>query len=136
MTRQIAVELRVTPLPPVVGNAGQLQQVFVNLVMNASQAMQDRPVRILSVTARLEGDRVALAIGDTGTGMPPEVIAKIFTPFFTTKPRGQGTGLGLSVSQRIVKQHDGTIQVQSQPGVGTTFTVLLPVARPGLLPGQ
>ena len=129
LTKQIGVEMAVARLPPVIGNAGQLQQVFVNLVMNACQAMQGRPERILSVSARLEGEQIALAIGDTGTGMTPEVLDRIFTPFFTTKPRGQGTGLGLSVSHRIVKQHDGTIRVESVPGRGTTFTVLLPVAH-------
>jgi len=129
MTRRIRVEMAFARgLPPVHGNAGQLQQVFVNLVMNASQAMQDRPERVLTIAATLEGDHVAFTVSDTGTGMTPEVLGKIFTPFFTTKPRGQGTGLGLSVSQRIVKQHHGAILVRSEPGKGTTFTVLLPVA--------
>lgn len=115
-------------LPPVLANAGQLQQVFVNLVMNASQAMEDRPERLLAIGATLEGEHVAFTFSDTGTGMEPEVLGKIFTPFFTTKPRGRGTGLGLSVSQRIVKSHGGAILVRSEPGKGTTFTVLLPVA--------
>lgn len=134
MTKQIGVEMAIARLPQVIGNAGQLQQVFVNLVMNASQAMQGRPERTLSVSARLDGERIALAISDTGAGMTPEVLARIFTPFFTTKPRGQGTGLGLSVSHRIVTQHDGTILVESVPGRGTTFTVLLPVARDASAP--
>ena len=129
MSRQIRTETSYAPgLPPVLGNAGQLQQVFVNLVMNASRAMEDCPARVLAVAATLEGDHLAFTIRDTGTGMTPEVLGKVFTPFFTTKPRGQGTGLGLSVSQRIVKQHHGAILVRSEPGKGTTFTVLLPVA--------
>jgi signal transduction histidine kinase len=128
MSKEVRVEMALTRLPPVLGNAGQLQQVFVNLVMNAGQAMVGRPERVLTITARLEDDHVAITFGDTGTGMTPEVVAKIFTPFFSTKPRGQGTGLGLSVSQRIVKQHHGTILFQSEPGKGSSFTVLLPVA--------
>lgn len=129
MSKGIRVETAIPPgLPLVLGNEGQLQQVFVNLVMNASQAMQDRPERNLSIAARLEGDRLAIAVGDTGEGMPPEVLEKIFTPFFSTKPRGQGTGLGLSVSHRIVTQHQGAIRIESEPGKGTTFTVFLPVA--------
>ena len=128
-SRQIRTETSYAPgLPPVLGNAGQLQQVFVNLVMNASRAMEDCPARVLAVAATLEGDHLAFTIRDTGTGMTPEVLGKVFTPFFTTKPRGQGTGLGLSVSQRIVRQHHGAILVRSEPGKGTTFTVLLPVA--------
>jgi signal transduction histidine kinase len=129
MTKRIRVETAFARgVPPVLGNAGQLQQVFVNLVMNASQAMQDRPERVLTIAASLEDEHLAFRFGDTGTGMTPEVLGRIFTPFFTTKPRGQGTGLGLSVTQRIVKQHHGAILVRSDPGKGTTFTVLLPVA--------
>ncbi len=129
MLGRIQVETAYAPdLPPVLGNAGQLQQVFVNLVMNASRAMEDRPERVLTVGATLEGDHLAFTVRDTGTGMTPEVLGKVFTPFFTTKPHGQGTGLGLSVSQRIVKQHHGAILVRSEPGKGTTFTVLLPAA--------
>jgi two-component system, NtrC family, sensor kinase len=132
LSKGIRVEMTVPPgLPRVLGNAGQLQQVFVNLVMNAAQAMKDRPERILSIGARLEGHHVAFTVGDTGTGMGPEVLEKIFTPFFSTKPRGQGTGLGLSVSKRIVTQHHGDILIQSQPGKGTIFTVLLPAAPDG-----
>lgn len=129
MSKQVRVEMTAAPgLPPVLGNAGQLQQVFVNLVMNASQAMQGCPVRVLTVATSLQGERLAITISDTGAGMGPEVLDQIFRPFFTTKPRGQGTGLGLSVCQRIVKQHLGSIQVRSEPGQGTTFTVLLPTA--------
>ncbi len=127
MSKQIRVEMTAAPgLPHVLGNSGQLQQVFVNLVMNAGQAMQGGPKRVLTIATSLQGENLAITISDTGTGMTPEVIDKIFTPFFTTKPRGQGTGLGLSVSQRLVKQHHGAIQVRSEPGQGTTFTVLLP----------
>jgi two-component system, NtrC family, sensor kinase len=128
LLKRIAIETDFARgLPTVVGNAGQLQQVFVNLVMNAVQAMEARPERILTLGARLEGEQVAFTVGDTGAGMTPEVLARIFTP----KPRGQGTGLGLSVSQRIVKQHHGAIQVRSEPGKGTTFTLLLPIAPTG-----
>ncbi len=127
MSKQVRIEMAVARLPLVLGNAGHLQQVFVNLIMNASQAMLGGPERVLSIASGLEDDHVAITISDTGTGMTLEVLGKIFTPFFSTNPRGLGTGLGLSVSQRLVKQHHGAILVKSEPGLGTTFTVLLPV---------
>ncbi len=116
-------------LPPILGNANQLEQVLVNLVLNASQAMEGREKKVLALSARAEGDQVVIAVGDTGTGISPEDRDQLFRPFFTTKPRGQGTGLGLSVSLRIVRQHRGDIRVESQPGQGTTFSVVLPRAE-------
>ncbi len=116
-------------LPPVLGNANQLQQVVVNLVMNAVQVMEGQPRKVLGVAAAAQGDAVAISVRDTGTGIRPEDRDKLFRPFFTTKPPGQGTGLGLSVSLRIVRQHRGEIRVESEPGQGTTFSVVLPRAE-------
>ncbi|MGU7770442.1 histidine kinase [Burkholderia sp. MR1-5-21] len=105
----------------------QLNQVFMNLLVNAAQAIPERGVITIRTTS--DGETVSVAIGDTGKGMPPDVMRRIFDPFFTTKPVGQGTGLGLSVSHGIVERHRGMIDVASEPGRGTTFTVRLPVRR-------
>jgi two-component system NtrC family sensor kinase len=117
-------------LPPVVGDRNQLQQVLLNLCLNACEAMQGGGV--LSVRTRSEGGRVALEVSDTGCGIKPEHLAKIFDPFFTTKPVGKGTGLGLSVSYGIVEQHGGTLEVASEEGRGTSFTVRLPTVERGV----
>ena len=115
-------------LPPVRGNIRSLQQVFMNLLLNAIQAMPDGGAITINVAA--EGpDFVRFDIGDTGVGMKPEAMEHIFEPFFTTKSVGHGTGLGLSVAYSIVKRHQGRIEVKSEIGMGTVFTVLLPVAR-------
>jgi two-component system NtrC family sensor kinase len=105
---------------------GQLRQVFMNLVKNACEAMPEGGT--LTVTSRLEseGERVVVAVEDTGIGIPEENIPKLFTPFFTTKPTGKGTGLGLAISYGIVKMHRGQIRVESEVGKGTRFTVTLP----------
>lgn len=112
-------------LPPVECIPSQLNQVFMNLLVNAAQAIPERGV----ITIRTSGgpDWVSVEISDDGIGMTPEVLGKIFDPFFTTKPVGHGTGLGLSVSHGIVKRHQGRIDVVTHPGRGTTFAIALPV---------
>jgi len=115
-------------LPGCLGNANQLQQVLMNLMINAQQAMAGSS-GTLKVSAK-QGDSgaVELRVSDTGPGIAQEIQGKIFDPFFTTKPAGQGTGLGLSVSYGIVKEHGGEIRLESGPGVGTTFIITLPSA--------
>ena len=103
----------------------QMKQVFLNLLNNAADAIQTDGV--ITVRTWQENNRVAVAIQDTGTGIAPEQMGLIFQPFYTTKPEVQGTGLGLSVCQGIVRSHRGEIRVESEPGKGSTFTVLLPV---------
>jgi len=116
-------------LPPVYCLAAQLNQVFMNLLVNAAQAIEQHGT--ITVRSGLDGPYVWVEIQDTGKGMPPEVSRRIFEPFFTTKPVGKGTGLGLSLSYDIVvKRHGGRIDVSSQPGQGSTFRVWLPVAGP------
>ncbi len=117
-------------LPPVYGNANQIQQVLLNLMINSQQAMVGKPGEIKLATSLMNAKTAKIQIIDTGPGIPKEVQSKIFEPFFTTKPAGQGTGLGLSVSYGIVKSHKGDIYVQSEPGKGTVFTILLPVGKP------
>ncbi|GFO56753.1 hypothetical protein GMSM_37600 [Geomonas sp. Red276] len=112
-------------LPQVKCLPQQLNQVFLNILVNAAHAIEKQGD--ITVTTRHEADQVSVAIGDTGCGIPPEVVNRIFEPFFTTKEIGKGTGLGLSISYDIIKNHNGTIEVESTPGVGTTFTIRLPV---------
>ena len=115
-------------LPKVECRPSQINQVFMNLLVNAAQAIADHGVITLSSGA--EANRVWVAISDTGNGIPAENLTRIFDPFFTTKPVGQGTGLGLSLSYGIIKKHGGEIAVVSEPGRGTTFTVWLPQCQP------
>jgi PAS domain S-box-containing protein len=115
-------------LPAVWGDSDQLHQVFTNLIVNAQQALLHRgPPRRLVVRSRCEGGFVTIEVEDNGPGIPEEVKKRIFEPFFTTKPQGVGTGVGLSVCHGIVAAHDGRITVESSPGEGTRFTVLLPL---------
>jgi signal transduction histidine kinase len=114
-------------LPRVKGNANQLQQVLMNLFINAQQSMEGKPGSVTVSTRLLDSGRIEMRISDTGPGMPEEVRARIFEPFFTTKPSGKGTGLGLSVSYGIVKDHKGEFSVESEHGEGTTFVITIPV---------
>jgi len=113
-----------TPLPHIMGNRGRLQQVLMNLLLNAVDAMPDGGT--IGVRASASAGRVRLTVSDTGVGISAEHLENIYDPFFTTKPRGQGTGLGLSVSYGIVKEHAGTLSVESNPGEGSRFVVSLP----------
>lgn len=114
-------------LPAVRCVAPQINQVFLNLLVNASQAIEGKGTITLSTAVAQE--HVVVSISDTGCGMTPAQQAKAFEAFYTTKPRGQGTGLGLSVSSGIVEKHHGRIEVQSTPGEGTTFHVYLPISQ-------
>ena len=113
--------------PRVRGDEPKLQQVLLNLLVNAESAMQNARVRHLSVITQRKDDAVNVILSDTGHGMPPSVAERVFEPFFTTKPPGEGTGLGLSVSYGIIQAHGGTISVDSTPDVGTTFAISLPI---------
>ncbi|MBN1208589.1 MAG: GAF domain-containing protein [Myxococcaceae bacterium] len=117
-------------VPPILGFPIEISQVFTHLLSNAAGAIADRGE--IRVTTKQEGEMVVVSISDTGHGMPPEVQARIFTPFFTTRPPGRGTGLGLAISYNIISRHHGRIEVQSQPGQGTTFTLRLPAAPEAL----
>ncbi|WP_333997463.1 histidine kinase [Burkholderia gladioli] len=114
-------------LPHVECVPSQLNQVFMNLVLNAAQAIPERGT--ITICTKIDDETVAIEISDDGAGMSADVVNKIFDPFFTTKPVGQGTGLGLSISHSIIERHHGCIDVVSQPGRGTTFTIRLPVHR-------
>lgn len=105
----------------------RLNQVFMSLLVNAAQAITERGK--ITISTRWHNNDVEIAIADTGQGIPADILPKVFDPFFTTKPVGKGTGLGLSVSYGIIRDHGGNIEVVSEPGVGTTFTIRLPVNR-------
>ncbi len=117
-----------TEPPPVFGNAGKLQQIFTNLLLNARDAIPDGG-RITLRTTSAEDDSLVVEVADTGIGIAPENVAKIYDPFYTTKGVGRGTGLGLAVSYGIVQEHSGHIGVESAPGRGTTFRIALPTAH-------
>ncbi|KYF52555.1 histidine kinase, partial [Sorangium cellulosum] len=125
----VQVTLEWGELPRLRCKPGELSQVFLNLLINAAQAVECRGKgngRVV-IRARDEGYCVALEFEDNGAGMTPDVLGRIFDPFFTTKPVGQGTGLGLTISHKIVvDQHGGTLSARSTPGVGSTFTITLP----------
>ncbi len=131
---QIELKIELSPdIPRIFGNAGQLQQVFTNLIINAMHASPpESEIRIVTRHSPAVGEfggTVEIHIIDQGTGIEPENLKKIFEPFFTTKEIGKGTGLGLSVSYGIIKSHGGEIRVDSTPGEGTTFTIILPVQK-------
>lgn len=122
----IAKEYTKTP-PMIFGNGGKLQQVFTNLILNARDAMFDGGTITLSTRMNGSGE-IHIDVADTGEGISPENLNKIFDPFFTTKGVGNGTGLGLAVSYGIVQEHSGTIEVRSEKGSGTTFSLVFPAA--------
>ena len=124
---RIKVRRELAPEPLlVIGIEQQLQQVFLNLFLNARDAMPRGGW--LTVSSRTDGSGVIAEVTDTGSGIPPAQLARIYDPFFTTKAIGRGTGLGLSISYGIVREHDGTIRCDSTVGHGTRFTMSLPVA--------
>ena len=113
-------------LPNVECLPSQLNQVFMNLLVNAAHAMGETR-GVITIRTGVEADSVWLEFSDNGSGIPPELQARIFDPFFTTKPVGKGTGLGLSLSYGIIRKHNGSITLQSQPGAGSTFRIELPI---------
>jgi signal transduction histidine kinase len=123
--RDVKVVKEVEPEARVLGFAGQIDQVLMNLITNAAQAIGDRAGTI-RVGARVRADGVEVAVSDDGPGIPPDVLPRIFDPFFTTKEVGEGSGLGLSIVHGIVDRHGGKIDVESAPGKGTTFRLLFP----------
>src|SRR5256884_1575142 len=116
--------------PVVVGNPIQLEQVFINLLTNARDAMADSPRKAIRISGSVGPAIVEVAFADTGDGIPPGLERRIFDPFFTTKDVGKGTGLGLSITYGIINDHGGTISVVSPPGEGATFLIQLPLATP------
>lgn len=132
--RDIEIELDLSPAQPVViGNAIRLEQVFINLLTNARDAMADSPRKVVRISARVGESVVDLIFSDTGPGIPEGLEQRIFDPFFTTKEVGRGTGLGLSIAYGIIKDHGGAIAVANRPREGATFLIQLPRGRDDLL---
>jgi signal transduction histidine kinase len=121
---RITVHTSYGELPAVRGPSGQLNQVFMNILSNAQQAIADKGE--ITITTRLDDDRVSVGIRDTGCGISEEIRGRIFDPFFTTKPPGVGTGLGLSLSYGIIAKIGGTIECRSQVGLGSEFIITFP----------
>jgi two-component system, NtrC family, sensor kinase len=115
------------PLPKVLGDASALRQVFLNLILNAVQAIEDQGT--VSIETAVEGGQVIARVADTGTGIAPDMLDQIWNPFFTTKVVGKGQGLGLAVTYDIIKKHQGSIEVHSQVGQGTEFIVRLSICQ-------
>ena len=139
MALKVEATLEIEPgIPSIAMNANQIKQVFVNLIVNAAQAIAagrgGAPGHIW-ITARRWLDGATVSVADDGPGIPEDLVERVFEPFFTTKPEGQGTGLGLSISQGIVKEHGGRISLDSAPGQGATFTVELPGSAAGRASG-
>jgi signal transduction histidine kinase len=131
--KSVAVAVHVEPnLPRVRGFAGELNQIWANLIDNALDAVPDSGR--VDVLANREGRRVMVRVVDNGSGIPAPIRQRIFDPFFSTKPMGQGTGLGLDIVRRLVRHNDGEISVESQPG-RTEFRVALPLAEADCVPG-
>jgi two-component system NtrC family sensor kinase len=126
----IEVETRfLDDLPAAPCDGSQIQQVVLNLLLNAAEATHTKPERRVTIETFTADGNVVLTVADNGEGILPENQAKIFDPFFTTKSEGKGVGLGLAVSYGIIQAHGGDIELKSQPGVGTTFTVSLPIEQ-------
>jgi PAS domain S-box-containing protein len=128
----ITLEQEIAPnLPDVFGNAINLEQVFINLIQNSLNAMEGKGEGEIYIRMLPAGDRVVIQYRDNGPGVPVEIQDRIFEPFFTTSEVGRGTGLGLAITFGIIREHNGTIEFESTPGHGITFTITLPVAREG-----
>ncbi len=128
LARGVRVELNLDPnLPPILASQDHLQSVWLNLLLNAIDSLDKTPGEI-KISSRRAAREIHISVMDNGKGIPSDRLTRIFEPFYTTKAAGRGTGLGLSVSHRIIKQHGGRIGVESQLGAGSTFTVTLPLS--------
>jgi two-component system NtrC family sensor kinase len=125
----ITAHLELASLPPLRGDAGQVEQLLLAIIMNAIEAMPREGN--LQITTGPEGENaIFIRVEDDGIGIPPDILPHLFEPFITTKEEGKGVGLGLAISRAIVDRHGGTIDVKSDVGSGTTFSIVLPCNRP------
>jgi signal transduction histidine kinase/CheY-like chemotaxis protein len=125
----ILLVTRVEPEIYVFGSRGRIQQVLINLLTNAKDALENRDVKEISLSCKTSSGNVVISVKDTGVGVPKEFQSKIFEPFFTTKDVNKGTGIGLALIHSIVKEHGGDVHLESEVGVGSTFSVVLPTVR-------
>ncbi len=136
LKQHVTVEKHYGDAGRVSGHAGQIGQVFMNLLTNAAQAVSGRDAATIRIESRGDADRVVIVIADNGPGIPAQVLPRIWDPFFTTKDVGKGTGLGLSIVHELVERHGGTIAVDTELGKGTSFTVTLPRTSPERRPSR
>ncbi|MEB3196672.1 MAG: ATP-binding protein [Candidatus Sericytochromatia bacterium] len=122
---RVEFKLECDQLPPIQGITGHIQQVLMNLIVNAVQAIPEKGT--ITLRSRATEAHVTLEIQDNGTGIPPEVLPRIFEPYFSTKGPGEGTGLGLCITKRIIEKHGGRLHVESSVGQGTSFQIVLPL---------
>lgn len=127
ISTKVHLECDFQPLPSIRCNVSQLNQVFLNLIKNAAQAI--RRSGTITVSTRAEASHITVCLRDNGSGIAPNVLPHLFEPYFTTKPDGEGTGLGLSIARNIVREHGGDIEVSSELELGTEFRVRLPLDR-------
>ena len=128
-TDGIDLEKKFSPVSSIQAKPEEIQQVFLNIISNAVQAMEGKGK--LTLSSQEDDKFIVVQIRDTGPGIPPEYISKVFDPFFTTKEQGEGTGLGLNIVHRVVKQNGGDIKIESEPGEGTTFVISFPINGKG-----
>ncbi|MFP4459130.1 MAG: two-component system sensor histidine kinase NtrB [Candidatus Zixiibacteriota bacterium] len=126
---QVSIVTELEQIPEFNASAGELQQIFINMITNACHAMKSTPRKVLTIKTQLRGDFAMISFEDTGIGISAEQKAKIFEPFYTTKELGKGTGLGLYICYRIATKYFGRIDVESEKGKGTKFTIVLPLRR-------
>ncbi|WP_300426880.1 sensor histidine kinase, partial [uncultured Thalassolituus sp.] len=128
LSDDISFETRLTEVPLTRCNPSQIAQVVMNILVNAVHALEEKATPgSLGVYQRIVGDQLLMEIVDTGTGMAPEVQSRIFEPFYTTREKGKGTGIGLALCYKLIREHDGEIRVSSRPGAGTTFSLTIPL---------
>ncbi|SFG38765.1 sensor histidine kinase [Neptunomonas qingdaonensis] len=123
---RVSIRLDLQPISSVMCNSGEINQVLLSLIVNATQAMEESPTKKLTISSRGNAEQVEIILSDTGCGIPQDKIDDIFSPFFTTKDVDKGTGMGLSIAHSIIGGHGGEIDVTSKQGQGTTFTIKLP----------
>lgn len=128
LKNHVTVETEYLEVPDIMCSPSQINQVFLNIITNAAHAIGERGTLILR-TEKHDEKMVRIEIQDDGGGIPASALPKIFDPFFTTKPIGEGTGMGLSISYKIIEAHGGKILVDTEPGIGTTFSILLPISQ-------
>ncbi len=125
ISTKVQVVQKFSRLPRLECQVSQLNQAFLNLIMNAAQAIDGAGVVTVSTTTH--GHHIRITVEDTGSGIPDDVLPRIFEPYFTTKPQGAGTGLGLAIARDIVVEHGGTLSVSTRMGIGTTFQIEFPI---------
>lgn len=127
LKNNISLELNLQPLPAFNCNPNEINQIFLNLILNAKHACEEIRGGLIKISSEVDNNTIQIRISDNGCGMSEAVQKEMFVPFFTTKPVGKGTGMGLAIVFGIVKDHNGEISVESEPGKGTTFVIRFPI---------